>query len=271
MSEVPTIRVRTAAPSEGPGLARMDAIGWPLEVQVVPPAAADEPFFTRHRAPEDIVVAREGRVLLGYAQLAPHIPIEKNAHVLHLNALVVAPEARGRGISHLLIDAAIAEARRRGARKLGLRALSTTVGLVIAVTLLSTFSVGFATYAAMLQRQAIGDPVYYRDIQTQFDQLAVMFAGLVGAAGIIAAAGVIGPWPLIVDTVSVRLCRFRERSGACGFVGVRADVADRGVAPASVVAVRPPEHGPVGGGLVRERWPAGEEFALERGVEAFRE
>ena len=62
-----------------------------------------------------------------------------------------------------------------------------------------------------------------------------------------------GPWPLIVDTVSVRLCRFRKRSGACGFVGVRADVADRGVAPASVVAVRPPEHGPVGGGLVRER------------------
>ncbi|MFP5199931.1 GNAT family N-acetyltransferase, partial [Micrococcus luteus] len=42
-----------------------------------------------------------------------------------------------------------------------------------------------------------------------------------------------GPWPLIVDTVSVRLCRFRKRSGACGFVGVRADVADRGVAPAS--------------------------------------
>ena len=65
--------------------------------------------------------------------------------------------------------------------------------------------------------------------------------------------GVEGPWPLIVDTVSVRLCRFRKRSGACGFVGVRADVADRGVAPASVVAVRPPEHGPVGGGLVRER------------------
>lgn len=63
----------------------------------------------------------------------------------------------------------------------------------------------------------------------------------------------LGPWPLIVDTVSVRLCRFRERSGACGFVGVRADVADRGVASASVVAVRPPEHGPVGGGLVRER------------------
>jgi putative ABC transport system permease protein len=71
------------------------------------------------------------------------------------------------------------------------RTARATVGLVIAVTLMSTFSVGFATYATMLQRQAAADPVYYRDIQTQFDQLAVMFTGLVGAAGVIAAAGVI--------------------------------------------------------------------------------
>ncbi|PYY38115.1 ABC transporter permease [Curtobacterium sp. MCJR17_055] len=78
------------------------------------------------------------------------------------------------------------------------RTARATVGLVIAVTLMSTFSVGFATYATMLQRQAAGDPVYYRDIQTQFDQLAVMFAGLVGAAGIIAAAGVVAVTALTI-------------------------------------------------------------------------
>lgn len=71
------------------------------------------------------------------------------------------------------------------------RTARTTVGIIIAVTLMSTFSVGFATYATMLQRQAAADPVYYRDIQTQFDQLAAMFTGLIGAAGIIAAAGVV--------------------------------------------------------------------------------
>lgn len=71
------------------------------------------------------------------------------------------------------------------------RTARATVGLVIAVTLMATFSVGFATYATMLQRQAAADPEYYRDIQTQFDQLAVMFTGLVGAAGLIAAAGVV--------------------------------------------------------------------------------
>ncbi len=56
---------------------------------------------------------------------------------------------------------------------------------------MATFAVGFSTYASMLQGQAADDPEYYRGIQEQFDQLAVMFTGLVGAAGVIAAAGVV--------------------------------------------------------------------------------
>ena len=127
-----SIRIRTATADDGPGLAQMDAESWPAEVQVVPPAAADEPFFARHRSQSDILVAEDGTALLGFVHLARHIPIDKNAHVLHLNALVVAPSARGRGISHRLVEAAIGEARRRGARKLGLRALSTNT---VAVTL----------------------------------------------------------------------------------------------------------------------------------------
>ena len=78
------------------------------------------------------------------------------------------------------------------------RTARATVGLLIAVTLMATFSVGFATYATMLQRQAAGDPVYYQGIEEQFDQLAVMFTGLVGAAGIIAAAGVVAVTALTV-------------------------------------------------------------------------
>ena len=78
-----------------------------------------------------------------------------------------------------------------------------------------------------------------------------------------------------MDTVSFRLCRFREGSSrGCrvgGLVSVRCDLADRGVPPSGVVAVRPPEHGPVGGGLVRERGRAFEELALERGVDALRQ
>lgn len=70
-------------------------------------------------------MAEEGDVLLGYARLGRHMPIEANAHVLHLYALAVSPAARGRRVGSALLDAAVAEARRRGARKLGLRALLT--------------------------------------------------------------------------------------------------------------------------------------------------
>ncbi|GAA3291608.1 GNAT family N-acetyltransferase [Arthrobacter citreus] len=120
-----TLHVRPAAGADATDLARLDASAWSPEVQVVPPNNADAPFFTGHRRPEDVIVAADGGSLAGYAHLARHIPIPKNEHVLHLNALVVAPEQRGRGISHRLVDAAIEEARRRGVRKLGLRALST--------------------------------------------------------------------------------------------------------------------------------------------------
>lgn len=123
--EQDTLHIRAAATADATALARLDATAWSPDVQVVPPNDADAPFFTGHRRPEDVIVAADGGSLAGYAHLARHISIPKNEHVLHLNALVVAPEQRGRGISHRLVDAAIAEARRRGARKLGLRALST--------------------------------------------------------------------------------------------------------------------------------------------------
>ena len=106
-------------------LARLDASAWSPEVEVVPPNSSTTPFFTDFRPPHDVIVACEDHSIAGYAHLARHIPIPKNKHVLHLNALVVAPHQRGRGISHQLVDAAIDEARQRGAQKLGLRALST--------------------------------------------------------------------------------------------------------------------------------------------------
>jgi ribosomal protein S18 acetylase RimI-like enzyme len=77
--------------------------------------------------PEDVIVATVGGVVVGYARIGRHMRIPANDHVLHLEALAVSPHARRSGIGSLLIEATIAEARRRGARKLGLRALSTNV------------------------------------------------------------------------------------------------------------------------------------------------
>ncbi|WP_341395920.1 GNAT family N-acetyltransferase [Arthrobacter sp. G119Y2] len=119
------LRIRTATLSDDAELARLDASAWSPEVEVVPPNSPTTPFFTDFRPPHDVIVACEDHSIAGYAHLARHIPIPKNKHVLHLNALVVAPHQRGRGISHQLVDAAIDEVRQRGAQKLGLRALST--------------------------------------------------------------------------------------------------------------------------------------------------
>ena len=125
------VRTRTATAEDDVELAQLNASGWSPEIEVVPPDGPTAPFFTDSRPPSDVIVACDDAIA-GYAHLARHIRIPKNEHVLHLNALVVAPHQRGRGISHQLMDAAINEARRRGAQKLGLRALSTnTVALAL--------------------------------------------------------------------------------------------------------------------------------------------
>jgi ribosomal protein S18 acetylase RimI-like enzyme len=119
------IETRNATREDDRALAVLDAEAWPLELRVVPPQDASQPFFGPRRAPEDVIVATIDSVVVGYARLGRHLPVEANDHVLHLQALAVAEDARGSGIGSQLVEATIGEARRRGARKLGLRVLST--------------------------------------------------------------------------------------------------------------------------------------------------
>ena len=117
------VAIRVSADADGEQLAALDAVSWPLHLQVAPPLRAGEPFFTARREPRDVIVADWGRIV-GYLRLGRHMKIPANDHVLHIQSLVVAAEARGQGIGGLLLDAGVAEARRRGAAKLGLRVLS---------------------------------------------------------------------------------------------------------------------------------------------------
>jgi ribosomal protein S18 acetylase RimI-like enzyme len=119
------VELRMAVPDDDRALAILDAQSWPPELWVVPPRPATEPFFTDWRRPEDVLVATAGRDVLGYARIGRHMRVESNRHVLHFEALAVAPSARNRGVGELLVTGLIDEARRRGVRKLGLRALST--------------------------------------------------------------------------------------------------------------------------------------------------
>lgn len=121
------VTIRVSNDADADELAVLDAVSWPRQLQVVPPQRADEPFFTTWREPRDVIVADRGGIV-GYVRLGRHMKIAANDHVLHIEALVVAAEARGQGIGGLLIDAGIHEARRRGVAKLGLRVLSNNPG-----------------------------------------------------------------------------------------------------------------------------------------------
>ena len=119
-----TFVIRPATVDDDRALAELDAAAWPLELQVVPPRPAIEPFFAGRRELKDVIVAEKDASVVGYAHIVRHMPMEANAHVLHLNSLAISRSARGLGLADQLVEATIAEARRRGARKLGLRALS---------------------------------------------------------------------------------------------------------------------------------------------------
>jgi ribosomal protein S18 acetylase RimI-like enzyme len=125
-----SVEIRQATAEDDHALAVLDAASWPPELWVVPPQDAAEPFFGARRQPQDVLVATQDEVVVGYARMGRHMAIAANEHVLHFEALAVSPSARGAGVGALLVAALIAEARTRGARKLGLRALSTNTNAI---------------------------------------------------------------------------------------------------------------------------------------------
>ena len=74
----------------------------------------------RVRIAGDVLVAEYDRVV-GYVRLRHPGPLRANRHVLQINGVAVDPAYRRRGIARALLDAAIDEARSRGARRLTLR------------------------------------------------------------------------------------------------------------------------------------------------------
>ena len=120
--------IRVSSTADDRLLAALDAASWPEAVQVSPPQPEDEPFFNERREPRDVLVAVLNGEIVGYVRLGRHMRIPANDHVLHVDALVVSPRARGRGIGARLVAAAIDETRMRGVAKLGLRALSNNPG-----------------------------------------------------------------------------------------------------------------------------------------------
>jgi len=123
-----TIAVRTAGADDEAALAKIDERTWTSVVSPAPPPPPGTPFFDGDARPEDFLVAEHDGVVAGYVRLAAGFDIPAHRHVLVIGGLAVDPDRQRLGLARRLVDAAVAEAGRRGARKVTLRVLGHNTG-----------------------------------------------------------------------------------------------------------------------------------------------
>jgi ribosomal protein S18 acetylase RimI-like enzyme len=120
------LTVRRAVQSDDAALLVIELTAWDADSGFPSLAAAGrDSFFTERGNVEDHLVAEDGGELFGYLRLQNKYRFPEGDGVLSINGIAVAHAARGRGIGSLLLEAAAAEGKRRGARKLTLRVHST--------------------------------------------------------------------------------------------------------------------------------------------------
>jgi RimJ/RimL family protein N-acetyltransferase len=117
------VTVRPATGDDDDALAAIDRATWSTRSTPGPPPAPRRAFFDAGVRPADVLVAMLGSAVAGYAHVGPADPVDANNHVLMLRGLAVDPAHQERGLGRRLVTAAVAEGRRRGARRLRLRVL----------------------------------------------------------------------------------------------------------------------------------------------------
>lgn len=117
------IVLRIARPEDDLSLARIDEATWSSLSTPSPRPDDFASFFNDRAVPEDTLVADLDDVVAGYARLRTADALPSHAHVWEINGVAVRPDAGGQGVGRALVEAAVAEAARRGARKVSLRVL----------------------------------------------------------------------------------------------------------------------------------------------------
>ncbi|WP_461481386.1 GNAT family N-acetyltransferase [Porticoccus sp.] len=117
------LRIEQAQQQHASALDMLEREHWDDGTRPAPPPPS--PFLERNPIAHTWVAVDGHQRVLGYVVLGNRTPFASNAHVLCLRSLVVAQTARRRGIGRQLLDRAIAEARRRGVRKLSLTVLGS--------------------------------------------------------------------------------------------------------------------------------------------------
>jgi ribosomal protein S18 acetylase RimI-like enzyme len=125
-----TVDIRQAREDDDAALLEIDFDTWTQAVSPapVPTRESRTSFFDDRTARENYLVAEADGRILGYVLVHQNIPLPAHEHVLGINGLAVAPAAQGRGVGRVLIEAAVAEAARRGASKVALRVLGANEG-----------------------------------------------------------------------------------------------------------------------------------------------
>jgi ribosomal protein S18 acetylase RimI-like enzyme len=122
------IVIRPAVASDEEDLTRLDRATWSHLTTPSPQPGPNWVFFGSRVQPEDVLVAVVDGELAGYVQLGRATPLPASDHVRMIGGIAVADGHRRRGVGRALVDAAAAEARARGARRLTLRVLGPNTG-----------------------------------------------------------------------------------------------------------------------------------------------
>jgi len=119
------IETRRATPADENALAELDLATWNWQTSPAPKPQPDSgwTFFDERTAPEDVIVAAVGGEVAGYVKLGPPTPLAASEHVQMVKGIAVSPDRQRGGVGRALMDAAVAEARARGARRLTLHVL----------------------------------------------------------------------------------------------------------------------------------------------------
>jgi ribosomal protein S18 acetylase RimI-like enzyme len=120
---VSAVTIRVATDDDDAALSGLDQLTWSWQSSPAPAPPPGTRFFDPRGGPDDVLVADAGGRVVGYVHLGAPTPVPSNRHVLMVRGLAVDPARRGEGIGRALVDAAVREARDRGARRLTLRVL----------------------------------------------------------------------------------------------------------------------------------------------------
>jgi putative ABC transport system permease protein len=107
-----------------------------------------------------------------------------------LGAHLVIPRAL-RLVGLLLGGSATARLAAENAVRYPMRSTRSTIGLLVSVTLITTFGVATRTFGDMIESAAGKDPAYYGGIETMLTRVVAVFSVLIGFSAVIAGVGLV--------------------------------------------------------------------------------